>query len=64
LLLSFYLFVGCVALMVLMSLCTSPRPGENRLPSLSETRPHLHRSVWVWWGVLGVVMGALYVVFN
>jgi SSS family solute:Na+ symporter len=66
LLLSFYLFVGCVALMVLISLCTTPRPGENKLPALSETRPpeQLHRSVWVWWGVLGVVMGALYVVFN
>ena len=44
------IFVGCVALMVLISLCMKPRPGENRLPTLSETRPREHhrRAMWVW----------------
>ena len=66
-LLSFYCFAGLMAFMVVASLLTRPRP-DLQLPTLAETyRQTSHsrsRLVWLLWGLMAVVMGAVYWVFN
>jgi len=67
LLLSFYLFAGIAAFMVVVSLFTRNSPTEVNLPALRDTyadqeaRPKL---VWCLWGVLALIMLGIYVVFN
>ena len=66
-LLSFYLFAGLCAFMVLLSLATKNSSSEEQLPSLKETyaaqgtQPKL---IWVLWGVLAVIMLSIYLIFT
>jgi len=67
LLLAFYLFVGICAFMVVVSLCTRKSPDEEELPTLKETYANQGtqpRLIWCLWGVLAVIMLALYFVFD
>ena len=67
LLLSFYLFVGICAFMVVISLLTQKSPEEENLPTLKETYTNQGTQpgpVWTFWGLLAVIMLALYLVFN
>lgn len=64
-LLSFYLFVAMAVVLVAVTLLTKP-PEIQALPSLIETwrrEGRTSRSVWIWWGVLAVVMCAIYICF-
>lgn len=67
LLLSFYLFAGICGFMIAVSLLTSKSPEEEDLPTIEETyakqgtQPGL---VWTLWGVLAVIMFALYAGFQ
>lgn len=65
--LSFYIFLGVLALMVFLSLVTSHGREEKVLPTIKETYQETgYKSgrVWVAWGILAVVMVALYLIFN
>ena len=67
LLISFYLFAGICALMVVVSLLTGRSPDEEQLPSLEEAYAESgtsSRPVWALWAVLGAIMIALYVGFQ
>jgi solute:Na+ symporter, SSS family len=67
LLLSFYLFVGCCALMVLISLFTPAPAASHQLPTLRETYAklgHTSGAVWAFWIVLALIMAGLYIFFN
>ena len=66
LLVSFYLFVACVALMVIVSLITESPPTDRALPSLRAVQraDSPSRAIWIWWGGLAVIMTGLYVFFN
>ena len=67
LLLSFYLFAGICAFMVLVSLATRNSPEEEKLPTLKETyaaRATRTGPVWGLWAVLGGIMLALYAGFQ
>lgn len=67
LLLAFYLFVGISAFMVVASLCTRKSSDEEDLPTLKETyssQGTQPRLIWCLWGVLAVIMLALYLVFE
>ena len=63
---SFGLFVVCVLFMVIVSLCTHPTAFERPLPTLREVSggEQSSRRMWLLWGVLAVIMLALYVAFN
>jgi hypothetical protein len=66
-LLSFYIFAGICAFMVIVSLLTRHRPGEEQLPSLRQTYAEQSSSsgpVWLLWGVLAIIMAVIYTVFN
>lgn len=67
LLLSFYLFAGLSAFFIILSLSTQDR-GENKLPTLGETLALAKTSsspfVWYGWGLVAVIMFALYALFN
>ena len=64
---SFYCFAGLVAFMVVASLLTRPCP-DLQLPTLADTYRHTSHSrsrlVWLLWGLMAVVMGTVYLVFN
>jgi SSS family solute:Na+ symporter len=67
LLLSFYLFAGVFAFMVIVSLLTRHSPSETPLPALRDTyreNPGLGRAGWIGWGILALLMVGLYVVFD
>ncbi|TDW95926.1 sodium:solute symporter family transporter [Dinghuibacter silviterrae] len=66
LMLSFYLFVGLLAAMIVISLATTPRIGSV-LPSLSDTYARYavrSQRVWVAWGLLGIIMIFIYAFFE
>ena len=66
LLLSFYIFAGICAFMVVVSLLTRNATTEERLPSLKQTyvqQGTSSRSLWMLWGVLAFIMLAIYLVF-
>lgn len=66
-LLSFYLFAGLMAFMVVVSLLTRPRP-DLELPTLLDTyrrqRHSRSRLVWSLWVAMAVLMGTVYLIFN
>ena len=67
LLVSFYLFVGIAAFMVLVSLLTRQSVSKNGLPTISEiyaTQGARSARVWGLWALLAAIMLALYLVFN
>ncbi len=67
LLLSFYLFAGICAFMILVSLLTRHSPEEQPLATLRQTyakQPSAARLVWGLWGVLAVIMLAIYILFD
>ncbi len=65
--LSFYLFAGICIFMVLVSLFTQKSETEEDLPTLRDTYSSLGQSgslIWVLWGVLAVIMFAIYFIFR
>ena len=67
LLVSFYLFAGICTLMVVVSLLTRNSPQEEDLPAMGRLyRAQKTRTarVWLLWGVLAVIMFALYAGFQ
>ncbi|MFV2065427.1 MAG: sodium:solute symporter [Pirellulales bacterium] len=67
LLVSFFLFAGICAFMIVVSLVTRKSPDQEDLPTLKETYANQStqpRLVWFLWGVLALIMFALYVIFN
>ena len=67
LLVSFYLFVAIALFMTLVSLLTRKSPEEEDLPSIKETYARAgveSRPIWILWALLGMIMLALYVVFD
>lgn len=67
LLLSFYLFAGVSLFMIVISLLTRHPHGHEDLPSLKETYARQGTAstfVWLLWGILALVMLAIYIVFN
>jgi SSS family solute:Na+ symporter len=66
LLLSFYIFVGLLISMVLITLATSKNYAGSNLPNLATTigRIKNNRFVWLLWLMLSVVMVGLYIFFN
>ena len=66
-LMSFLLFAGLCGVMVAVSLFTKNSQEEEVLLSLRETYTRQVRSsafIWIGWGVLATIMGAIYVVFD
>ena len=67
LLLSFYLASSLIVLMVVVSLFTKAPPPQDMMPSVNEIYAKMGYSpkpVWIWYGVLFVIMMALYVFFQ
>ena len=67
LLVSFFLFVGLVTFMVILSLMTKKPPAEKALPSIRESnirQGYSTKFAWSLWTVLAVIMIALYLFFN
>ena len=67
LLLAFYLFVGIGVFMIAVSLCTQKSPHEEDLPTLDETykrQSSQPKLIWCLWGVLAVIMAAIYIIFD
>jgi SSS family solute:Na+ symporter len=67
LLVSFYVFAGLCAFMIMVSLLTKKSPGEEDLPTIREAQQQQgsrSKLIWPLWGVLAVIMFALYVFFN
>ncbi len=67
LLLSFFLFVGILIFMAVVSLLTTHSPAETPLPTLRQTyrdNPGLGRAGLIGWGLLAVVMIGLYLFFQ
>jgi len=66
LLLSFYLFVGLSIFMIVISLFTQKGAIPSALPTLRETYRTIEnsRTMWILWGVLAVLMIAIYIIFN
>jgi SSS family solute:Na+ symporter len=66
-LMSFYLFAGISLFMIVLSLLTKNSPDEEELPTLRQTYANLEKQsglVWVFWGILAVIMFGLYIIFN
>ena len=66
LLLSFFIFVGLIVMIVLVSLVTMTEYAGSPLPKLKETilKNGGNKMIWVLWAILSVVMIALYIFFN
>jgi len=67
LLLSFYLFVGICAFMIVVSLATRKSPVEEDLPTLRETyavQGGQSRLLWILWGILAAIMVGIYALFE
>lgn len=63
---SFLIFAGLIVFMVAVSLFTKDESGRS-FPTLIEAGASLGaatKNVWVYWGILAVIMIALYVIFN
>ncbi|NQV36344.1 MAG: sodium/solute symporter [Phycisphaeraceae bacterium] len=66
-LLSFYIFAGICALMVVVSLMTRNSPHEEQLPSLKQTyaeQGSRSRPMWLLWAILAAIMCAIYLFFD
>ena len=66
-LLSFYLFAILTILMIIISLFTEAPDAAHTLPTLRQTyanQGHTSKVVWWLWGLLTVIMVAIYIVFN
>ena len=64
---SFYIWVVLMVAMIVLSLITEKSPGEQEMPTLAETyrqAKHSTKKIWLLWGVLAVVMIAIYIIFN
>lgn len=65
--LSFYLFSALAVMMIVISLLTPPEP-EKALPSLKASQENIEtasqKSVWIWWGLLAVIMIFIYCFFQ
>lgn len=64
---SFFLFCFLFVLMVVISLFTKHDESENMLPSLQDTyreNPGLGKPGFIAWGALGVIMLAIYLIFQ
>jgi len=67
LILSFYLFVGCMAFMATISLITGHSDDETPLPTLHEAyrqNPGMGKTGFIGWGILAAIMLGLYVFFQ
>ena len=67
LMLSFYMFVGVTLFMLVASLLTNHSDDEVPLDTLAATLRKgngMHQAGWAAWGLLGVAMVALYLIFN
>ena len=67
LMLSFYLFLGMFAAMIVLSLATRKSSEEEELPTLKETyaaQQASPRLIWYLWGCLALAMLVVYVVFQ
>jgi SSS family solute:Na+ symporter len=66
LLLSFFIFVGLIVMIVLVSWITMKAYKGSPLPKLKETilKNEGHKMVWALWGILSLVMIGLYIFFN
>lgn len=66
LLLSFYIFVGLLLTMVVITLLTAKNYQGSPLPKLGETIGKINdnKLVWVLWLILSIVMIGLYLFFN
>jgi solute:Na+ symporter, SSS family len=65
-LLSFYLFVFLCVVMIVISLFTKDKNPAEALPTLKETyrTGESYKTVWILWGILAVIMVALYIIFD
>jgi len=66
LLLSFYIFLGLSALMVVLSLVTKPNRGTPLL-SIAETNRQFEqksKKIWLLWAGLAIIMLIIYIIFN
>ncbi|MEM9237272.1 MAG: hypothetical protein AAGB14_10875, partial [Verrucomicrobiota bacterium] len=67
LLLSFFIFVGLLAMMIVVSLLTKNSEVEEPLPSLRQTyreNPGIGRAGWLCWGALALLMLGIYGFFQ
>ncbi|MEM1084940.1 MAG: sodium/solute symporter [Verrucomicrobiota bacterium] len=67
LLLSFFIFVGLFAMMIVVSLLTKNSEVEEPLPSLRQTyreNPGIGRAGWLCWGALALLMLGIYGFFQ
>jgi len=67
LILSFYLFVGCMAFMATISLITGHSADETPLPTLHEAyrqNPGMGKTGFIGWGILAAIMLGLYIFFQ
>jgi SSS family solute:Na+ symporter len=67
LLVSFYLFVGICAFMIVVSLATRPSLVGQDLPTLRETYANQggqSQTVWILWGILAGIMAGIYALFE
>ena len=64
---SFYLFAGILVFMMVLSLATRKSANEESLPTLRDTyalQGGQSRLVWTLWGLLAVIMLAIYLCFE
>lgn len=66
LILSFFIFVGLIALIIIISIATMKSYRGSPLPALRKTifQNDSNKVVWSLWIVLSTVMIALYIIFN
>lgn len=66
LLLSFYIFIGLVILISIITLITEKKYDGSPLPGLSKSKTDKggQKIVWVFWIILSLVMICLYILFN
>ncbi len=63
---AFYLFAGLCVFMVVVSLCTKHKAGDGSLEPLTIAylRQYGGRTIFILWGIIAVVMLAIYLVFQ
>lgn len=70
LLISFFLFCALLIFMVTCSFLTQSGEKKSGFPTLSQAyekagyQKNADKRIWMWWGVLGIIMIFLYVYFN
>jgi len=65
--LAFYIFAGLMIFMILVSLVTgnkTPRPAMESLRLIYKKEKYSIKMVCICWGILAVIMGAIYIIFN